>query len=310
MKNTNKAGNGTIAFVFQNVERDIRRGKSSVEIAEKYHRNPDEIIPLIERINDGRGKDSSRAREVKSILARNDEQYARKELARKKNAAKAAEPKEKSAMQIDPKEALKKQEAVVASLKVEYSEKAMELATAQTMHTQANEQLEVAKGKYHELEKLLAEAERVFKNAGTAVRQAANRVAKAEAAYHAIQEKIVLEEDKLEAMVPPKLIHFSAQHLIQKGERNLYVSQFDYERLPGELKALVIPVVLDEDVQIINPGDFRTFHRTLNATELDGMYAYVEAYIYLYYRQEMDNLELFCENQMIRNYALLQSERL
>lgn len=298
----NNGGNATRPFfVIAIVEGDIRRGKSTTELCEKFNKTPEDIANLISRAYHG---SESKVREINRTLQSNDERYQQKMASKQRREAEAAAA---NAVTTQPEVTVITEEKTPVELQEEQVKKAeQELNEAIQLFNSAEEELKAANAAKAVAQENLRKAKEALNKADDAELKAESKKFTAEEKLNACRKNYELQTAKLGEMVKPKLIHISvAEQGIPGGK--VYMSEHDYAKLSDDDKAKVTPVNTSDVTFAAYPDDFFLYPAKMGMERYMSACQFALAYVKLILdSDDGPELELHCLDEEVKYLAQIQ----
>ena len=287
-KNTKNNGNNSGKttrpyFVIAIVEGDIRRGKSTTELCEKFNKTPEDIANLISRAYHG---SENKVREINRTLQSNDERYQQKMASKQRREAEVAASTQ---VTTQPEVTVITEAKTPVELQEEQVRKAeSELKEATQLMNAAEEELKAANAAKVAAQENLRKAKEALNKADDAEMKAESKKFTAEEKLKACRKNYDLQTAKLGEMVKPKLLHISA---VEQG-------------IPG---GKVIPVNTDDITFAAYPDDFFLYPAKMGMERYMSAYQYALAYVKLILESDDGkDLELHCLDEEIKYLAQIQ----
>lgn len=305
-KNTKNNGNNSGKttrpyFVIAIVEGDIRRGKSTTELCEKFNKTPEDIANLISRAYHG---SENKVREINRTLQSNDERYQQKMASKQRREAEVAASTQ---VTTQPEVTVITEAKTPVELQEEQVRKAeSELKEATQLMNAAEEELKAANATKVAAQENLRKAKEALNKADDAEMKAESKKFTAEEKLKACRKNYDLQTAKLGEMVKPKLLHISAVEQGIPGGK-VYMSEHDYAKLSDADKAKVIPVNTDDITFAAYPDDFFLYPAKMGMERYMSAYQYALAYVKLILESDDGkDLELHCLDEEIKYLAQIQ----
>lgn len=290
--NHNNATSTRPYFVIANVEGDIRRkGKSTQEICEKYGKTPEEVMELISKAYHG---SEGRVRELMRSLEKNDENYE------KRRASRVRREQPETVIQEASKTPQEIQQEKVNEAQKDLTQKTEEMAAAEKAMQNATANRAKAQENLNKAKEELTRADDALMMAESKKRTATVNLTESRARYDE-------EVKKLQEMTKPVLLHISAvEEGIPCGK--VYMSAYDYAKLSTADKDKVIPVDTSDSTIEVYPDGFYEYPTKLGMDGYQSACQYALAYVKLFL-DGVDGIELRCADEVIKNFAYIQSRK-
>lgn len=300
--NGNNKNNGRTTrpyFVISTVEGDIRRGKSTAELCEKFNKTPEDIDTLISRAYHG---SESKIREIHRVLQSNDERYKQRQAKKERLEAEAATTQEASKKQVvvtTEKTPQELQEELVKQAEADLFEKTK-------LVTEAEEAVKEAAANKEAAQENLRKAREALNKADDALMMAESKKHTAEENQIASRANYDMQLAKLNEMTKPKLLHISAVANGIPGGK-VYMTSHDYAKLSDADKAKVIPVSTEGITFAAYPDDFFNYPVKMGMERYVSACQFALAYVKLILEGETGmELELLCEDKEVKYIAEIQ----